>query len=215
MTRSELRLLDKEAYANTMLTDPLKFYYWPVIGKLYRKRIELCLDELAPGQRILEIGFGSGITFLNLAAAFDEIYGIDLDASVEETQSVFQKVGITTELCNGNILESSYEDNFFDSVLAISIFEHLKPEELPAAFSEIRRILKPNGQLVYGAPVDRPFMTFAFSLLGYKIDEFHFSTEKQIAETAKQYLFCKQIKAMKSGLNIGGEIYQIGHFVKK
>jgi ubiquinone/menaquinone biosynthesis C-methylase UbiE len=69
-----------------------------------------------------------------------------------------------------------YEDNQFDTVLLISIPERLKAYELEQVFSDIKRVLKPGGQVVYGAPVERPFMVFMFRILGYDIRDHHFST---------------------------------------
>ena len=36
----------------------------------------MCLDECKGGPRILEVGFGFGLTFLNLTQEYDEIHGL-------------------------------------------------------------------------------------------------------------------------------------------
>lgn len=74
----KLKLLPYREYAGVDRNDPLRFYFWPVIGAMYRRRIELCLAECKGGQCILEVGFGSGVTFPNLAEIYEEIYGLDL-----------------------------------------------------------------------------------------------------------------------------------------
>jgi hypothetical protein len=61
---------------------------------------------------------------LNLAEKYDEIHGLDLNASVDEVAAVFVKRNIKTYLQNGNILDMPYQDNYFDTVLLISIREH-------------------------------------------------------------------------------------------
>jgi predicted SAM-dependent methyltransferase len=96
----------------------------------------------------------------------------------------------------------------------ISILEHLKPEELDHAFSEINRVLKPGGQIVYGVPVERPFMVAMFALLGYNIREHHFSTEKDVLTAATKYFKQVRLTPMKSVPSFFGEVYEIGHFVK-
>lgn len=107
-----------------------------------------------------------------------------------------------------------YEDNQFDTVLLISILEHLRPDELAQAFQEIKRVLKPGGQVVYGVPVERPFMVFMFRLLGYNIREHHFSTEIEVREAAKKVFKKEDVHAMKAFPSFFGNVYEIGCFVK-
>jgi ubiquinone/menaquinone biosynthesis C-methylase UbiE len=94
-------------------------------------------------------------------------------------------LGIPTFLKKGNILDLPYEDHFFDAVLCVSILEHLQPDSLPRAIDEIKRVLKPSGDLVYGVPVERPLMVTMFRVLGYAIRKHHFSTEKDVARVAE------------------------------
>jgi len=172
----------------------------------------MCLAQCAGGKRILEVGFGSGLTFLNLHELYEEIHGLDLNAPAAEVAGVFKGKGIETELLNGNVLQMPYKDGFFDTVLLISILEHLKPEQLRQAFSEIRRVLKTGGQMVYGVPVERPLMVAAFRMLGCNIRGHHFSTEKDIHRTAADFFVEKQVIAMTTAF---GPVYEVGHFVKK
>ena len=130
MKKTCLQMLPKSAdYAAANDNDPLRFYYWPVLGKLYRRRVELCLELLPGGERVLEVGFGSGVSFLNLSGLYREIYGLDLEADCQGVSACFAARGVTAQLINGSVLELPYPDNFFDSVLLISILEHLRPED--------------------------------------------------------------------------------------
>lgn len=182
---------------------------------MYRHRVELCLAECKGGDSILEIGFGSGLTFLNLSSAYTKIYGLDLTCDIKQVKGVFASHGIYPDLRNGTVLDMPYEDNQFDTILLISILEHLKPHELEQAFREIRRVLKPGGQVVYGAPVERPFMVFMFRILGHDIRKLHFSTEKEISQTAGRFLEKIILRAMKAFPSFLGSVYEIGHFTKK
>lgn len=212
--RIKLKLFPKEQYMGVNSNDPIRFYYWPIIGSLYIRRAELCLEELRGGERILEVGFGTGLTFLNLSEQYQEIWGLDLTSDVEKITDQFREKQIETFLQNGNVLAMPYSDDFFDSVLLISILEHLYPQEQEMAFREIRRVLKPGGQVVYGVPVERPFMVFAFRMLGYNIREHHFSTEKDVIDAAKQALTLVRTVDLKSFGGVGGSIYQVCHLRK-
>ena len=216
-TRSKgprLKLLPIGTYRGVDSDDPIRYYYWPFFGHMYRRRVELCLAECRGGQRVLEIGFGTGVAFINLHEMYNEIHGLDLTASIEKVHSVFAALGIQTFLRNGNILDMPYPDNYFNTVLLISILEHLKPLELGQAFHELHRVLVSGGQILYGAPVERSFMTTMFRLLGYDIHQFHFSTEKQIAEAAGKVFKMVRITQMKSTPPLFGAVYEVGHFVK-
>jgi len=206
-----LKLLPYSGYAWADCSDPVRYYYWPILGAMYRRRVELCLAQLRGGERILEVGFGSGVTFLNLREQYREIHGIDLTASVETVKAAFDALGIPTHLRNGDMLDMPYPDDWFDAVLLISILEHLKPEQMITALRGIRRVLKPGGQMVYGVPVERRLMALAFRLLGYNIRKHHFSTERQVWAAAISVFGQGSLVQM---AGVFGPVYQVGHFVK-
>lgn len=214
MTHPKLKLLPYKEYKGVQKIYSVIFYYLPIFGGMYRRRVELCLAQCKGGENILEVGFGSGLTFLNLNDKYKQIHGLDLTCDVNVVREVFAAHNIHPDLKNGNVLHMPYEDNKFDTVLLISILEHLKPDELAQAFVEIKRVLKPGGQVVYGVPVERPFMVFMFRLLGYNIREHHFSTEKQVAEAAEKIFKKEQVQAMQAFPSFFGNVYEIGHFTK-
>jgi ubiquinone/menaquinone biosynthesis C-methylase UbiE len=210
-----LKLLPYREYAGVDRNDPLRFYYWPLVGRMYRRRIELCLDQCSGGRRVLEVGFGSGAAFLNLSEVYEEIHGLDLNASVDEVAAVFKARQIETHLTNGNVLSMPYDKDYFDTVLLTSILEHLKPDEQLPAFEEIRRVLKPGGQVVYGVPIERRLMVLIFRLLGCNIREHHFSTEKDVFDAANGVFDKLQVVQMQSVPAVFGPVYEIGNFVKR
>ena len=210
----KLKLLPANQYKGVNQYDPIKYYYWPVFGQMYRGRVELALNECAGGERILEVGFGTGLAFPNLHDTYKEIHGIDLTADIDAVMSVFEPMNIPLFLEKGDVLKMPYEDNCFDTVLLVSILEHLKPAELEQAFAEIRRVLKPGGQMVYGTPVEKPFMVFMFRMLGHNIRDEHFSTEKEIAAAAHKAFSKGHVVQMKSTPPIAGAVYEVGNFIK-
>jgi ubiquinone/menaquinone biosynthesis C-methylase UbiE len=161
---------------------------------------------------VLEVGFGSGLSFLNLHELYEEIHGLDLNAPAAQVADVFKRKGIETKLLNGSVLQMPYQDGFFDTVLLISILEHLKPEQLRPAFLEVRRVLRPGGQMVYGVPAERPLMVVAFRMLGCNIRGHHFSTEKDVRRAAGDFFVEEQTRPMTTAF---GQVYEVGHFVKK
>ena len=215
-TRKKIRLqlLPLQRYVGVDEKDPIKFYRLPVIGRMYQQRIELCLEQLTGGQSVLEVGFGSGVSFLNLSQLYQEIHGLDLNADVRQVSEMFASLGIQTDLRNGSVLELPYPDQSFDAVLLISILEHLQPYEQHQAFREIWRVLKPGGQVVYGVPVERPFMVFMFRLLGTNIREHHFSTETDVRVAAQEVFGPGNITSMRGPLGLFGKVYEVGDYRK-
>jgi ubiquinone/menaquinone biosynthesis C-methylase UbiE len=211
---TKLKLLSAEKYKGTNQYDPIKYYYWPVFGRMYRSRVELALNECSGGERVLEVGFGTGLAFPNLHDIYKEIHGIDLTVDIHAVKSVFESMNIPLFLEKGDVAKMPYKDNFFDTVLLVSILEHLKPIELEQAFVEVRRVLKPGGQMVYGTPVEKPFMVFMFRMLGHNIRDEHFSTEKEIAAAAHKAFSKGRVIQMKSTPPIAGAVYEVGNFIK-
>jgi ubiquinone/menaquinone biosynthesis C-methylase UbiE len=168
--------------------DPLKFYFVPGFKHLYRERLIRCLSECRKGKRILEVGFGSGLTFPNLKEMYPFIFGLEKNDPqiISKIEKQFSQKNISVYLTSGNLLNLPYDDGEFDTVLAISVLEHLYPEQQDRAFSELFRVLRINGQLVYGVPIEHPLMTFLYRVLGYQIKNFHFSDQDTIRKTAQK-----------------------------
>lgn len=209
-----LKMMGRRDYPAPQGTDPLRWYYWPVLGTMYRGRVEQCLRECTGGSRVLDVGFGSGVTFFNLHELYLELHGIDLDTDAAEVETTFRRHGVATHLQNANVLDIPYGDNFFDTVLLVSILEHLRPDELQVAFRELRRVLRPGGQVVYGVPVERKLMTLAFRLMGSDIRTVHFSTHDDVARAARAHLSEVRVNVMNGYPSFFGPVYEVGHFVK-
>jgi SAM-dependent methyltransferase len=120
---------------------------------LARQRAKLT-DRLIPldkrSGRILDIGCGTYPYFLN-SVRFDEKYGIDKnvihDANHQGKQEIFIKHH-DMEL-EGTI---PYQDNYFDVVTMLAVFEHIETSLLTEVLREVRRILKPEGCLILTTP---------------------------------------------------------------
>lgn len=211
----KLKTLPASRYVGVNRFDPIRFYDIPVLGRMYKRRVELCLSLCRGGERVLEVGFGSGVSFFNLAAMYREVHGLDLTADTAAVAAMFAGEGIEVALRNGDVMDMPYPDGTFDTVLLISILEHLKPQTLGAAFTEIRRILKPAGQAVYGVPMDSLPMRLAFRAMGINIGEHHFSTARDVRLAAERILKPVAVADMLSPLPWLGPVYQTGHFTRE
>ncbi len=108
---------------------------------------KLIPDALRKG-RILDMGCGSYPVFL-VNIEFKEKYGIDriINYDFSANRKIFLK---QFDLEENN--DFPFEDNFFSVVVALAVFEHIKPERLLAILKEIKRMLEPGGRLILTTP---------------------------------------------------------------
>ena len=92
-----------------------------------RKANQLIPSSARSG-RILDVGCGSYPLFL-LNTSFSKKYALDKMISANQKQTAEQ--GIIFAHCDFELQESlPFEDNFFDVVTMLAVFEHIKPEIL-------------------------------------------------------------------------------------
>ncbi|KMY68319.1 hypothetical protein AAU61_01055 [Desulfocarbo indianensis] len=150
----------------------------------------------------------------NLCEMYEEVHGVDLDAPVEAVSKFATANGLAVQLANGNVTDLIYPDEYFEAVLLISILEHLRSDELEQAMKEIKRVLKPGGQIVFGVPIESRFMSLAFRILGYDIKKLHFSSHIDVNYAAAKHFHQEKSFFLKHPLFPGAPIYQIGSFRK-
>lgn len=189
------RLLELERFKGYPIPkdDPLRFYYWPVIGSLYRRRIDGCVALLERGERVLEIGYGSGTSFLELSARYENVYGLDTHDYGPAIAQIFRREGLHVALERGSVLDPPYPDGHFDAILAMSVLEHLRPEDQPRVMGQLRRLLRSGGVLVVGVPGDNWLMSVGFRLLGYDIRQHHFSGSRIVLQAASRVLTIERV----------------------
>ncbi len=115
-----------------------------------KKANSLIKPELRKG-KILDIGCGTYPLFL-LNTPFDKKYGLDQVVENDSHQR-WEKENIFFKRYNlEKDVEMPFEDNYFDVVTMLAVFEHIEPEMLIKQLEEIRRILKPSGTFIMTTP---------------------------------------------------------------
>jgi SAM-dependent methyltransferase len=121
-----------------------------VLGKL---RKALGAGGLPPGgafDRGLEIGAGTGYFTLNLlrAGMLREAVATDISPGMLQSLSDSARdLGLTVETAVCEASELPFEDGSFDLVFGHAVLHHLP--DLPGAFREFRRVLRPGGVLAF------------------------------------------------------------------
>jgi len=114
-----------------------------VVGKL------AALSEWK-GERLLDVGCGSGVFTSKFGQDFSEVWGIDVQ---DQYLAEFQAVALGQpkfHIAKMSASAMSFEDAYFDSIVTIETLEHVA--DLPSTCSELARVLKPGGELIITVP---------------------------------------------------------------
>jgi len=198
-----MKLPKKANIQQTSLEDPSRRYYQPFIRQIYIKRLQMSLDCLLSANKqynnILEIGYGSGIFFLELIQHCKKLYGLEIfgETSKKKVKKMMKKENINAELITGSVLKMPFEKNFFDAVICISALEHLEPNDLKKAILEMKRVLKKDGLIILGFPSGRKIMQLYCILINLNLNfDFHRSDHNLILKEVYNNLKIKEIKKL-------------------
>jgi SAM-dependent methyltransferase len=126
-----------------------------------RERLRSVLQP-TPGERILEIGPGTGYYTLDMAGwvAPDgavEIFDLQQEF-LDHTMRAAAELGTTNVVpTQGDATALPFEDDSMDAVVLTAVLGEIPDQD--AAMSEIARVLKPDGRLVVGELVGDPHFT--------------------------------------------------------
>jgi ubiquinone/menaquinone biosynthesis C-methylase UbiE len=150
---------------------------------------ELLVEQAAPapGQRILDLGCGTGTLAIQVKQREPgaAVAGLDADpAMLSQARSKAERAGVKLELTEGYSTALPYESQSFDRVLSTLFFHHLDPEPKRQSAREIARVLRKGGELHvadWGRPSD-PAMAAAFFLGIRLLDGFENTAENYRGE---------------------------------
>jgi len=126
-------------------------YSNPIVGIISRGRVNKLLRHMGKlkGRRILDVGCEAGYVSIRMAKKGADVHSFDI---CEEALKVFKK---KKEARGINIFYAAAQkiplkDNSFDYVVCTEVIEHMP--QLDKVFSEIKRVLKPKGELLLTFP---------------------------------------------------------------
>jgi demethylmenaquinone methyltransferase/2-methoxy-6-polyprenyl-1,4-benzoquinol methylase len=147
--------LDEELQATRSFYDRISRAYDLISDAGEHRARETGLDLLAaaPGESVLEIGFGTGHGLLALAAAVGgqgRVAGIDISEGMARVaRQRLEKEGLEerVELQVAAVPPLPFGDRSFDAVTMSFTLELFSPEIIPRLLAEIRRVLREGGRL--------------------------------------------------------------------
>ncbi len=115
-------------------------------GEWTRKNFDFHLNFFRPyvKGKLLDFGCGDGQFLYMISKYCESAYGIDIsEVAVENARKNYPDIHFSLLNNKGN---TDFQDNFFDTICAIDVFEHIL--DIESILEEIYRILKPGGNLL-------------------------------------------------------------------
>jgi ubiquinone/menaquinone biosynthesis C-methylase UbiE len=103
---------------------------------------------LAPGQRILDVGCGTGTLAVQILRAVPgiEVTGLDPDPkALARARRKAERAGVAARFDQGFADRLPYPDASFDRVFSSMMFHHVETDEKESMLREVRRVLAPAG----------------------------------------------------------------------
>jgi len=141
------------AYLPAAGKDWLLPLYDPIVKLFGGDRVRRQLIDqaaLSPGQRVLEVGCGTGTLLVMLKQKHPqvEVVGLDPDPkALERARSKAARSGVSVQFDQGYGDQLPYADATFDRVFSSFMFHHLPSEEKAGMLHAVRRVLKSGGEL--------------------------------------------------------------------
>lgn len=135
--------------------DRLSRWYDLLAGQAEKKSKERGLEllEIQVGEKVLEIGFGTGHCLQVMAQSVGEtgkVFGIDLSTGMlRVAQARLGHAGLLerVELHQGNALTLPYADSLFNALYMSFTLELFDTQDIPLLLSECHRVLHANGRI--------------------------------------------------------------------
>ena len=138
-----------------ILYDRLSHWYDALADRGERKfrQAGLALLNAAPGERILEIGFGTGHALKALSQSVlpaGLVVGIELSTGmIEVTREHVRRIpGPSPALVRADACALPFRSQSFNAVFASFVLELFEEDEIPVVLQECRRVLGGEGRLV-------------------------------------------------------------------
>jgi len=122
------------------------------LGRLEQVRQDIA-GKINPGDRVLDVGCGTGALAAMLVRKGAHVTGIDISPPMlAQAGQRVRDEGLQDQVMLRELgavdLDTAFEDVSFDAVVSTLVFSELSDDEIAYTLAECHRILKPGGQLL-------------------------------------------------------------------
>jgi len=150
------KAVQKEAWS---LFTPMEVFTTPAAAKL------VGFAGVAAGQRLLDVGCGTGVVAITAARRGATVRGLDLSpVLIERAREHAQLANLDVDFVDGDAESLPYGDNEFDVVL--SQFGHMFAPRPDVAIGEMLRVLKPGGTIAFSTWPPHLYVGRMFAMIG-------------------------------------------------
>lgn len=111
------------------------------------ERVDEALEALPSGERLLDIGCGTGLLAAEAGSRFKSVFGIDIASDPVATAASLGVQSVVGDFAQFNL---PFADHSFDAVTTLASIQYAHE---PLSFlQECQRVLKPNGVLLLSVP---------------------------------------------------------------
>jgi len=142
-----------------ILSSGLQKFYQPHLFFPSEERIRNLVISHLEGANVLDAGCGNGwLSFCACEKGFN-VYSLDIgENETKESSFLFKSKNAYIELTRSSLLSLPFVDSFFDSIMCISVLEHIPDVE--QAILEMKRVLKKGGRIIIVVPNGLTFGLF-------------------------------------------------------
>jgi ubiquinone/menaquinone biosynthesis C-methylase UbiE len=122
------------------------------LGRLERARRDV-VALIEPGQRLLDIGCGTGTLAVLMAQRGAQVVGVDiappmLAIAARRVREAGLEKRVELRELGAVELDTAFPDGSFDCIASNLVFSELSPDEMDYTLRQCHRLLVPGGQLV-------------------------------------------------------------------
>lgn len=161
---AELSQAEREEMAIPSYSNPN-----PLIRWLFWHRLDVALDlaRIRRGERVLDLGTGSGVLLPTLARLGAIATGADID--MRAADQTVRSLGLDVRLVSARDLDDAQvrRDGSFHCIFALDVLEHVDQDEFDRLADSLTRLLDRRGRLIVSGPTETFFYRLGRRLAGY------------------------------------------------